>query len=91
MTKAADHKRPQDIVGLDFSCTGVKAVRLKLVGGQFNLLAAEIFPSADGTGAPFRPVFDKRFMKHTANNELLVDHFIICKIGVTERGESVSM
>ena len=62
MTKAADHKRPQDIVGLDFSCTGVKAVRLKLVGGQFNLLAAEIFPSADGTGAPFRPVFDKRFM-----------------------------
>jgi Tfp pilus assembly PilM family ATPase len=57
----SDRKQLQDVVGLDFGSTCVKAVRLKRgAGDQLILAAAEVFPLEAG-GAPSRPGLGKTF------------------------------
>lgn len=62
-TNASERRKPQDVVGLDFSVTGVKAVRMKRVGDQLTLTGAAMFPPGEG-GALVRPDLGKTF---TAN------------------------
>ncbi len=58
----SERKRPQEIVGLDFSSTGVKAVRLKRSDDQFTLAAMDIFPpGSDPTAGVARPPLGKQF------------------------------
>ena len=57
---SGERKRPQEITGLDFGATGVKAVRLKKTGGQLTLVAAEFFPAQE-SGVHHRPALGKTF------------------------------
>lgn len=58
-TDATERKRPQEVLGLDFCTTGVKAVRLKLQNDQVHLVAADIFPG--GADELVRPEIGKIF------------------------------
>lgn len=40
-------KAPQELLGIDFSTSGVKVVRLKKVKNELSLLGAELFPCGD--------------------------------------------
>lgn len=60
-----ERKRPPEIVGLDFSSSGVKAVRMKRVNEQLSLVAAACFPPAE-YGEIVRPNLGKAFATNYA-------------------------
>ena len=59
-------RKAQEILGLDFGSSGVKAVRMRLADGGLQLLSANLFPSAEIGAAAVRPPLDKPLLTNYA-------------------------